>query len=86
MIRANICKCNMCDNTLIDNNPQINAPMFSLIGNELQMAWSPIEEAWVCPKCKTDAFLTDVDERPKDNVNVQGLIGQRAHQYAHAHA
>ena len=84
MATANLCKCNKCDNTLIDQNPQINAPEYNLIGNEVNMIWSGIEEAWVCPVCRTDAFLSDVDDRPNDNVNVQGLIGQRAFQHAHA--
>jgi predicted RNA-binding Zn-ribbon protein involved in translation (DUF1610 family) len=38
-----------------------------------------------CPKCKSDAYLTDIDKQPSDNINVQGLIGQRAYQYIHAH-
>ena len=85
MATANLCKCNKCDNTLIDQNPQINAPEFNLIGNEINMMWSETDRAWVCPVCRTDAFLSDVDNRPNDNVNVQGLIGHRAYQYAHAH-
>jgi hypothetical protein len=86
MIKANLCKCNMCDNTLIDNNPQINAPMFNLIGNEINMKWSATEEAWVCPLCKSDDYLTDIDEQPNNNINMQGLIGQRAYTYTHSHA
>lgn len=81
MRKANICKCNNCDNTLIDNNPQINAPEFNLIGNELNMCWSVMQQAWVCPICLTDDYLTDVVNRPNDNLNVQGLIGQLAHAY-----
>jgi hypothetical protein len=86
MAKDNICKCNMCDNTLIDQNPKINAPKFNLIGNEINMQWSATEEAWVCPVCKTDAYLTDVDKQPNVNINMQGLIGQRAHQHIHANA
>ena len=85
MATANLCKCNMCDNTLIDNNPQINAPEFNLIGNEMNMQWSVTEDIWVCPICKTDDYLTDVDQQPSDNINLQGLIGQRAYQNIHAH-
>jgi hypothetical protein len=85
MAKDNLCKCNMCDNTLIDNNPQINAPEFNLIGNEINMQWSVTEEMWVCPVCKTDAYLTDIDKQPSNNINLQGLIGQRAHQHIHAH-
>jgi hypothetical protein len=86
MAKANLCKCNMCDNTLIDNNPQINAPEFDIIGNEINMIWSESEQAWVCPKCKTDNYLTDIDKQPTNNINMQGLIGQRAYQHIHANA
>jgi hypothetical protein len=73
----------MCDNTLIDNNPQINAPEFNLIGNEINMIWSELEQAWVCPKCLTDDYLTDINYQPSNNI--QGIIGQRAYQHIHAH-
>ena len=60
---ANLCKCNNCDNILIDQNPKENAPQLNLIGTEINMGWSPIEEAWVCPVCMTDTYLTDIDKK-----------------------
>ena len=34
---ANLCKCNMCDSILIDQNPQIGAKEYKLKGTELEM-------------------------------------------------
>ena len=65
---ANLCKCNMCDNILIDQNPQIGAKEYELKGNELEMQWfgggikdKNGEEGnyWGCPVCLTDDYLTD---------------------------
>jgi len=66
---ATLCKCNNCGKILIDENPQTGAPKFELTGDEETMEY--FEEAdeffYGCPKCKTDAFLMDL----QDVVNQQ---------------
>ncbi len=77
MITQNLCKCNNCENILIDENPQIKASEFPLKGNELNMIWCESENAWVCPKCLTDGYLTDIEEEPKNesDTNIQAFVG-----------
>jgi hypothetical protein len=65
MVTANLCKCNNCDNILIDQNPQINAKEYPLTGEELEMQYIEEDAAgeknyWVCPICLTDGFLIDM--------------------------
>jgi rubrerythrin len=74
---ANLCKCNNCDNTLIDQNPKENAPQLNLIGTELNMSWSGTESVWVCPVCRTNKHLTDIDKKS---------IEQRTRECTHTHA
>ena len=59
-MKANICKCNNCDNILIDKNPQVDAKEYDLNGTELDMFYDSSETAWVCPVCNTDDYLTDL--------------------------
>lgn len=54
--------CNNCDRILIDRNPQVDAPILPLQGNEEQMEWLEDEDgwSWSCPHCKTDGYLMDL--------------------------
>jgi len=65
----NLCKCNKCDSILIDQNPQIEANLYTPQGCELTMNYygvktedtdEDLKNAWVCPICNTDKFLTDL--------------------------
>ena len=69
MTSANLCKCNNCDNVLIDQNPQINSFEYELKGDELEMQFfgggvkdrhGKEENYWGCPICLTDEFLIDI--------------------------
>ncbi|HEY8365053.1 MAG TPA: hypothetical protein VIK84_05725 [Haloplasmataceae bacterium] len=59
-----LCKCLNCESIIIDQNPQVNATLHNLTGNELEMEKIKGEEEgeyfWGCPKCKTDAYLIDI--------------------------
>ena len=64
---ANLCKCNMCDSILIDQNPQIGAKEYKLKGTELEMQQTgglnetdKDDPKWVCPICMTDDYLVDL--------------------------
>lgn len=67
METANLCKCNYCDSILIDENPQVGAPLYDLKDYpqalEMQRVSAvindPETEYWACPNCLTDSFLTD---------------------------
>ena len=56
-----LCKCLNCDNTLFDENPQINAKKHTIKGNELHMIVIKDGEEYYfgCPICNTDSFLSD---------------------------
>ena len=63
-----LCKCNNCDNILLDENPQIFAIKHKLKGGELSMIQVNVsdendgeEYIWACPICATDGFLTDIE-------------------------
>lgn len=69
MATANLCKCNNCNNVLIDQNPQVNATEHQLTGKELDMQffgggvkdkYGKDNNYWGCPICLTDEFLTDI--------------------------
>lgn len=52
-----LCKCNMCNNILVDKNPQMDAKEHENTGlPELVL----IDLVWVCPFCLTDNFLIDL--------------------------
>lgn len=63
----NLCKCNHCGNILIDENPQINAPLYDLkdYPNALGMVWVSVDinnsetDYLACPVCLTDGYLVD---------------------------
>ena len=55
-----ICKCNNCDSLLIDNNPQVDAKQYDVDSLGLDELVS-IEDMRACPNCKTDDYLTDLD-------------------------
>ena len=59
---ANLCKCNLCNVVLIDENPQIGAIDYELNGSELTMVQFNEEGdyVWGCPKCETDDYLIDL--------------------------
>ena len=54
-----LCKCNKCDNILIDKNPQVDAKKFQLKGNEKELI-KVNNEFWGCPECLTDDYLIDL--------------------------
>lgn len=65
----NLCRCNNCNNILLDENPQVDAIKHELKGGELLMIQINIgdgnngdEYIWACPICGTDGFLTDEAE------------------------
>lgn len=62
MLTAYLCKCNNCDNILVDENPQIKAKEHELSGEELQMIYVQDGDTWywVCPICLTDSYLIDM--------------------------
>ena len=59
-----LCKCNKCNSTLIDENPQVGAKKHELKGLELNMVKSTLGSDlvpfWACPNCLTDEYLTDI--------------------------
>ena len=55
-----ICKCNNCDNLLIDTNPQVGAKQYDVTSLKLDELIS-IDDMRACPNCETDEFLTDLD-------------------------
>jgi hypothetical protein len=60
MNKAHLCKCNNCENILIDQNSQVDATEHELKGNEIEMQYNEKEGIWVCPICETDGYLTDL--------------------------
>ena len=61
-MKANLCKCNNCDSVLIDDNPQTNAILHTLKGDEMTMV-EVIDEngvGFVCPICLVDDYLIDL--------------------------
>lgn len=63
--KVNLCKCNLCGQTLIDENPQVDAKKYDIdISQYGSLIYYPDhhdeEVAWICPKCMTDSFLTDL--------------------------
>lgn len=59
-----LCKCCMCDEIYIDNNPQVGAvkhPLANLLTDlPSELEWDKDESAWFCPHCHTDAYLMDL--------------------------
>jgi len=62
----NLCTCNNCDNIWKDMNPQVNAkeypnnlnyePLTKLYDDKSDLS----SGYWVCPKCCTDNYLSDI--------------------------
>jgi len=59
---VHLCRCNKCNNVLIDHNPQINAMVHKLKGDELEMEQFDDNGDYFfgCPICETDEFLIDI--------------------------
>lgn len=58
-----LCKCNNCDEVFIDTNPQTNAIIHELTGNERKLTIQVDSDGeWFtgCPNCKDDGYLTDM--------------------------
>lgn len=60
---TNLCRCNMCDSILIDENPQTDSPLYDLKDYPQAKKMVQFHEDddwfWGCPECKTDAYLQD---------------------------
>ena len=60
-----LCKCNMCDSILFDENPDENSVLIDIttieepINNMIQF-YSGGKFYWGCPNCCTDSYLTDI--------------------------
>lgn len=58
-----LCKCNMCGNILIDNNPLPDAVLYEYrngLGELAQLEDVVTGEIyWGCPNCQTDDYLID---------------------------
>lgn len=63
-MKTELCRCNSCDAILIDENPQVNAPLLDVPIGALGMVQFEDEEEvfWGCPNCETDEFLADLVE------------------------
>lgn len=61
MEQANLCQCNKCNIILIDQNSQVNAPLYELQGDEVEMQYVEDSDGglWVCPVCGSDDNLQD---------------------------
>lgn len=60
-----LCKCNMCETIMFDENPnpimgqeKINLDLYPEIENMEQITNDDV--FWGCPKCKTDDYLIDL--------------------------
>lgn len=66
METIHLCKCNNCEETFVDTNPQIEAKEYPIDAARnrrslVQVKDEETEEVfWACPNCKTDAYLTDI--------------------------
>lgn len=62
-MKANLCKCNNCDNILYDENPQIGAIEIDTEEFEEILPMELLNEDgdsfWGCGICQTDSFLSD---------------------------
>lgn len=71
---APLCKCNNCGTVMLDNNPQVGAPLFevkiwSIHSMEYVKPNKDEEGFWACPKCQTDDYLTDeINEEDKEKL------------------
>jgi len=62
-MKAQLCKCNNCEAILVDENPQVGAPVLEVPKGVLYMVKVNIDDEgmyWACPRCQTDAYLTDI--------------------------
>lgn len=60
-----LCKCNMCDSILFDENPNVNsipidATTIEKPINHMIQFQEGNEFYWVCPNCNTDSYLMDL--------------------------
>jgi CTP-dependent riboflavin kinase len=55
-MKTYLCKCNNCEQLLIDENPQIKAKKYPIPAKAIAMG-----ENQTCPNCKTDGFLVDFE-------------------------
>lgn len=72
-MKVNLCKCNNCDNIMIDQNSQVGSKLYDLdkeskcddfpecIIEEMQYIKDDVGEYfWGCPICETDGYLQDL--------------------------
>lgn len=74
-IESPLCHCNNCETILIDENPQVNAKIYTIIDNYCEsfpnkkiemMAYMKDKNSqdqqhfWYCPICETDDYLIDL--------------------------
>lgn len=58
-----LCKCNNCNNVMIDENPKKDAKQIEVPPHVQNMIfWHPEKEEafWACPTCLTDEYLKDL--------------------------
>lgn len=62
-MEAQLCKCNKCNIILIDQNSQIDQPVFDFAhATEMQFINDRYGGFWACPVCGKDDSLTDIVE------------------------
>lgn len=66
-MKEHLCKCNMCDTILFDENAPIYEIQLEIPKNTKHMIQVNIsdninepEYIWACPNCKTDEYLNDI--------------------------
>lgn len=61
-MKSELCRCNNCDSILLDENPQVNAPLLDVPFGASSMVLLTDEDEffWSCPNCGTDEFLADI--------------------------
>lgn len=60
-----LCKCNMCDSILFDENPNVNSIPIDVSTiekpiNHMVQLLDDSEFYWACPNCSTDSYLMDL--------------------------
>lgn len=70
---VNLCKCNNCSNVLVDNNPQVNSPLFEWPFGVDELVLKD-NSGWVCPNCNEDGYIVDI---PNDRTLAKILYNKQ---------